>query len=435
MRKQRFLVIALILAAAIILPVFASAGEVTQITHWSWSNGACYGAAWELFTQKHPEYAGITYTFTSQGGSSQDMMQKIMLSYAAGSEVPDVIEMNFKLNPMLIESGVAADITEIIAPYKDKVPEYVWNSAMKDGRMYGIPLRGNSSMMLYREDLCTAAGIDMTTVKTWDDFFAAGNKFMQYYTARNEDIYWTTISPDKPCNLWGEIFFGQQDMGFFDENGECIVDTDPRAIDALKTIYRIYSEGLSTKLTDLTPSWYGALSEGKVGCILTAGWMTSIMMQNVPDADGLWRIAPYPTFASGKQSMQGTMGYTILTTDKKKQEIAARALLETAYDDETCYTLEEKTVTNMSLNIFMKNPPQSGSFEKLNAFFGGQNVKAVDMELLSNATLHKYTPAFAEVLNILNTEMAKAISDQKTIDEAIADMGKTIRQQVGLSKY
>ena len=435
MKRKTHLVIALVLVAALLLPLYATADEAMKITHWTWSTGAFYGTAWDMFMRDHPEYADIQYEFASQGGSSQDMLQKIMLSYAAGAEVPDVIEMNLKLNPMLIESGVAADITDLVMPYKDKVPEYVWNSAMKDGRMYAIPLRGNSSMMLYREDLCAAAGIDMSALKTWDDFFAAGNQFMEYTRAQGEDLYWTTISPDNPCGYWGEIMFGQQDMGFFDENGECIVDTDPKAIEALKTIYRIYSEGFATKLTDLTPSWYGALAEGKVACILVASWMPTIMMTNNPDGAGLWRVAPYPAFANGKQSMQGFLGFTILATDEKKQEIAARVLLETAFDDVKCYELEEKTVATLSLNIFAEHPPQSENNDKLNAYFGGQNVTQMDMAILSEATIHRYTPAFSEALNILSTEMAKAISDQKTIDEAIADMGKAIRQQIGTSKY
>ena len=428
----------LLLCLLSIFSVFASGTkdeQISEISHWTWSNGALYQAAWDVFIRENPEYSNVEYNFTSLGGSSQAMMQQIMLSYAAGAEVPDVIEMNFKLNPMLIESGVAADITEIMAPYKDKVPEFVWDSAMHDGRMYGIPLRGNSSMMLYRADLCEEAGIDMTAIKTWDDFFEAGKKFREYYLAKGEDIYWTTISADKPADYWGEILFGQQGIGFFDENGECIVDTDPRAIEAIKTIYRIHSEGFSTKLTDLTPSWYGALAEGKVGCVLSAGWLPSIMLNNVPDGAGLWRIAPYPTFSNGKQSMQGTMGYTILTTDKEKQKLVADVLLKTVFDDELCYELEDKTLTNFSLNIFEEKPPVSENTEKLNQYFGGQNVKQIDMEILSNALLHQYTPDFTEVLNIMNVEIAKTISGQKTIDQAISDMGSTIRQQIGTSKF
>lgn len=435
MKKLAAVFVALILMFASFGPVSAFA-EVKELTHWSWGNGATYGAAWELFVQKHPEYADVEYTFVSQGGSSQGMMKEIMLSYAAGAALPDVIEMNFKLAPMLIDDGVVADITDIVSEYKDKVPAYVWNSASKDGRMYGIPLRGNSSMMLYREDLCAAAGVDVSAIKTWDDFFAAGKQFQEYYNAKGEDVNWTTISAEKPCDYWGEILFGQQDIGFYDENGECTVDTDPQALEALKTIYRIYEEGFAMTLTDLTPSWYAALAEGKVGCILTAGWMPTILMQNVPDGAGMWRIAPYPTFANGNQSMQGTMGYCILTQDPEKAKLAAQVLIETAYDDEACYDLENKAVaTNMSLTVFANKPIQSEVIDGLNAYFGGQDVKGVDLQILNQATLHHYTPAFSETLSILNSEMSKAISGQKTVDEAITDMGKIIRQQIGTSKY
>lgn len=442
MKVQKRTILVVLLMISVCLYIFAAGAQETQettkvkeISHWTWSNGSCYGAAWDLFMEKHPEFADVKYNFTSQGGSSQSMMQQIMLSYAAGAEVPDIVEMNFKLNPMLVESGIAADITDLMKPYEGKVPKFVWESASHNGRMYGIPLRGNGSMMLYREDLTKAAGIDMTQIKTWDQYIDAGKKLRSFYAAKGQDVYMISISPDKPADYWGEIMLSQQGIGFFDENGECIVDTDPRIIKAIKTMYRFYETGIATKLTELTPSWYGALAEGNVATILLAGWMPTILMNNVPSGAGLWRIAPYPEFENGKQGMQGTMGYTILTQDKAKQELAARVLLETAYDDDEVYALESKSLANLSALVFEKNPPKSEAIDKLNNYFGGQNVKAIDLEILKDALLFDYTPDFVEVLGIISSELSKAISNQKTIDQAIADMGTIIRRQVGTSKY
>jgi multiple sugar transport system substrate-binding protein len=410
--------------------------KVEKVTHWSWSNGGYITYVWDAFKGKYPEYADVEFIFVSQGGSSQAMMQQIMLSYAAGAEIPDTIDMNFKLNPMLVESGVTADITEFIAPYKNKVPEFVWNAAMHDGRMYGIPMRGNGTMLFYREDLCLPAGIDVTKIKTWDDYFVAGEKFRAYYKAQGKDIYFATVPADKPADYLGEMIFSQLGIGYFDENGECILDTDPQAIEAIKTIYRLHETGIAAKLLDLTPSWYGALGEGSVGTFLTAGWMPSIMMNNVPAGAGLWRIAPWPVFSNGKQGMQGVTGITILSKDKAVQELTCRVITETSFDDTAVYETEAATLYNFSMNIFKtKYLNDDERIIKQNNYFGGQNVKELDMEILDNALLLKYTPHFTEVLSIMSTEISRAMSGQKSIDQAISDMGETVRQQIGTSKY
>jgi sorbitol/mannitol transport system substrate-binding protein len=51
-----------------------------------------------------------------------------------------------------------------------------------DGKMYGIPFYGESSMLMYRKDLLAAKGVTMPEHPTWDQV-AAGQGYRQVQRA------------------------------------------------------------------------------------------------------------------------------------------------------------------------------------------------------------------------------------------------------------
>lgn len=69
------------------------------------------------------------------------------------------------------------DLTDAIAPYKDNVVESRLDIYGKDGKYYGFPTHVGTTVAFYNDDLLKEAGIDYTTIKTWDDFKAAGVKY------------------------------------------------------------------------------------------------------------------------------------------------------------------------------------------------------------------------------------------------------------------
>ena len=59
------------------------------------------------------------------------------------------------------------------------------NLYSKDGDIYGLPTHVGATVAFYNTELLEEAGIDYTTIKTWDDFKEAGSK---YYEATGKHL-------------------------------------------------------------------------------------------------------------------------------------------------------------------------------------------------------------------------------------------------------
>jgi len=430
MKKLNILILAL--ACVLFLSFFISseaAPKVEKITYWTWSNPQYFEGMWRIFVKDFPEYKDIKLETRSVPGESIEMMKEIMISYASGAEIPDITETNFKLNPMLVANGVLAETTKYIEPYTDYLPKVVLESATYKGKIYGYPLRGNSSMAFYRKDILAEAGVDVKDIVTWDDYLEAGKKVR----ALNKDIYMLSIDPNKPGWNWDEIMLGQHGIGMFDkETGEVIVDKDG-ALESYRIIDKIAKSGIATYGKAWGASWWGAIKDNKIASLANvAGWMTSILANNAPDQAGKWVAAPYPVFANGKQSMQGVMGYNVFTRDKAKQDILGKLIQDVVFNKDNIYAYEKANAINFSLLFYKDNPPEMPLWEK---FYPGQEIKKLDLEILENALMHHYTPDYTEALNIVENQLSKCATGGKDIEVAVKDMAKEIKGKIGTSKY
>ena len=59
------------------------------------------------------------------------------------------------------------------------------NLYSSDGQVYGLPTHVGATVAFYNDELLEKAGIDYTTIVTWDDFQEAGDK---YYAATGKNL-------------------------------------------------------------------------------------------------------------------------------------------------------------------------------------------------------------------------------------------------------
>jgi lactose/L-arabinose transport system substrate-binding protein len=435
MKREKGLKVAILMLGISMCVSFATFAQskVTKVTFWTWSNTKTLQWVWDRYVADNPQYKDVQFEAHSTGGQAVDMMKNILVSYAAGAEIPDVVEMNFKLNSMLVANDIAADVTAYVQPYASMLPPEVLKSAQHNGKIYGFPLRGNSTMMLYRKDILEKAGVKPADLTTWAGFLAAGKKVTRNNKPNSDsNVYMLNVGPKTPGYVWGETFLGMHDLGFFDGSGNEIVDKDPGAIESFRLIDQFVKSGIATLVDDFTPQWYAALKDGKIATLVEAGWMPSILAQNVPDGAGKWVVTGYPTFATGKQSMQGIAGYTVFTKDKAKLDLICKAMVHTFFSEPVERDFEKDIAFNASLSFLAKTPPATPLLE---SFYPGQNIKKLDTDLLNQAVLFHYTPAFQAGYDILNTELSKTVTGQISIDDAIKAMGKDFQQKVGTSTF
>lgn len=110
-----------------------------------------------------------------------DQMSPKFLAAAGTGTAPDVIWVVTDYLGDAIHSGALADLNELFinawpeekrAAFKD----VFWDTTEVDGKQYGLFASRNYVPIIYRTDLFAEAGIDPTSIKTWDDFRDAAGK-------------------------------------------------------------------------------------------------------------------------------------------------------------------------------------------------------------------------------------------------------------------
>lgn len=142
---------------------------------------------WYQAENHEPEYSGRKAEFEEMFGITLNyeilgrdaMTKKLPTTLMAGTGFPDILEQNagdivgfMKGDDSQIPMVALNDFIDN-SPYKDQVLPSRYARYTKDGKIYGAPHDVHPIVFLYNEALWQDAGVDVTTIETWDDLLAA----------------------------------------------------------------------------------------------------------------------------------------------------------------------------------------------------------------------------------------------------------------------
>ena len=187
------------------------------------------------------------------------------------------------------------------APYKAKPYEQMQYS--KDGINYGVPFHVGACVMFYNTEILEEAGIDYTTIDTWDEFIEAG-----LIVKEKTGKYMTTAEGTRVNML--SAFLGEQGGDFVDENGVPNIVTE-EMYNALEMEKRMIDLGISRVSPGGKPDseeCYGWINSGEVASLAFPLWFMSRFVDYMPDVAGKIAIAPMPRFEEGQDRSAGVGG-------------------------------------------------------------------------------------------------------------------------------
>ena len=172
-----------------------------------------------------------------------DSVPKMMLEFSAGSGRYDVVEASSIHLQGFVGSNYIAPLDELAAKhgeYFDKadfVPSYLKPNLVQN-KLYGLPLFGESSFLMYRKDLFELYGIAVP--KSFDEVEAAAKKIKD---ASEGEIVGITMRGQQGIQgvyIWASYLWG---MGgsFLTEDGTSALDT-PEAIASLEKFAHVLRE-------------------------------------------------------------------------------------------------------------------------------------------------------------------------------------------------
>ncbi|NOY08518.1 MAG: extracellular solute-binding protein [Spirochaetes bacterium] len=175
------------------------------------------------------------------------------------------------------------------AAVKNIVKYAVSNATTKDGKIIAIPVDIAPAVMFYRKSLADKAGVDLSGVKSWDEYIKTGRKLT---VDKNGDGKIDQYALTSPESVW-EIPLNGGKGGWFDKNGN-VLEPKERFINVLNLVKKIREAGIDADLDAWSQSWLASFKTGLVATHFSGAWWGGALRTWVaPKEKGDWRVA-YP---------------------------------------------------------------------------------------------------------------------------------------------
>jgi arabinosaccharide transport system substrate-binding protein len=190
------------------------------------------------------------------------------------------------------------------------------------GRIFGLPHDVHPVLLAYRSDIVEAAGIDLSTVETWDDFFAAMAPLMKDNDGNGEpDRYALSFWPTHLDNI--EVLLLQGGGTLFDEQDRPVIDT-PRNAELLAKMvsWCVGPERVAVDIDDFSATGHQQRVDGYAIAYLAPDWMCGIWKMHVPKLAGTVKVMALPAFEPGGRRTS-VRGGTVLGIPKDSPDVDA----------------------------------------------------------------------------------------------------------------
>jgi len=357
-----------------------------------------------------------------------DIGAKLQNTLITGSDVPDGVFLDDQL-----VAGYADhlwDLSDVLAPYVDDIAQQKVDVNSQNGGIYGVPFDLDPGMLFYNATALEAAGIDATTIETYDDLLDAARAFK------------AAVPDAGPIHLEQSPFLGQLQLEMYaSQQGTAIADADgelqldsPEYEQILTFLDTVSKDGLGTRAEYLSPTDIETLDSGKQVFYPWSIWFDFAPQQLLENTSGDWRAMPLPAWEDGG-ARSGAMGGAsfILPKDGENSELAW-LFYEFLMFDEAGYTAVwgPNDVYPEGLNTSIPSylpaaDPTKPLFQPVDAF-GGQDLWAVATEAGAQIPGGYPTPTWwAGAVDYLGNNLQLMLDGQLTPRQVIDESTEQIQ--------
>jgi lactose/L-arabinose transport system substrate-binding protein len=297
-----------------------------EIVIWDRS-GDLYEVFDAVIAKFNVKYPGVTVRH-----EAVDISAKLQNTLITGTDVPDGVFLDDAY-----VSGYADylwDLGDVLAPYLGDIAKQKVDVNTVDGGIYGVPYDLDPGLLFYNTVALEEAGIDATTISTYDDLLAAAKKYQEHRPSA------------KPIHLEQGAWLGQLQLEMYanqlstsiaDADGQLRLDS-PEYLKILSWLDEVAKQGLGTRAEYLTPSDIGALEARDEVFYPWAIWFDFAPQQQLPETSGEWRAMELPAWEAGGARGGAMGGSSFILPKQGKNSQLAWLFYEFLMFDETGYT-------------------------------------------------------------------------------------------------
>lgn len=400
--------------------------DQTDLTWMSWGHARPQEIRQEALETAFPKLAEKYNIEPVIGGKDVGaVVEKMRLGLAANDNLPDIFQTSSMYFPEMAASGVLADVSSIYDKYEGQLLEGMKELCTYDGKQYAFPYCENTLVWIYRTDVFEDAGIDVSTIKTMDDFIAAGTQLREKYPhaymhAGNVTDIANTFTWCAPGN----------DTKMIDGEGNYIFKDEESTQALLADMKKLYDSGLVYDVAAWTPDWEQGFANGKIVSYLTCNWFkdAAFLPTYAPDTAGKWGVVTWPEIGGGKGGSENGGAMIMVLKDSPNKDAAIEVLESLCFTKEgnlAMYEASEHSLTPVMIEAY--NDPVVAAGD---AFFGNVFWKG-ELESMGCYKSMDFTPAAALESKILMPYIEKYLMGELSMEDALSQATSDMEIQIG----
>ena len=276
------------------------------------------------------------------------------------------------------------------------------------GHIFGLPHDVHPAMLLYRADLVEAAGIDVSKIETWDDYFRILRPLMQDLDGDGRvDRFLLNASPTSI--YYQEVLLLQAGGRMFDEMNQPTLNepVNARIIARLATWYAGPGH-VASEITLGGASSMRLVREGYVVGLLAPDWFAGSIRTSLPDMAGKFKVMPLPAWEKGGRRtsvLGGTMlGITKAGRTPEDAWAFAKQLYLSPATAQRLYE-EARIVTPIKANW------SQSFYDVPDPYFCGQAIGRMYIRLAPDVPLRPSSPYYGLAQQLLNQSVSQLCTD------------------------
>lgn len=361
----------------------------------------------------------------------RSMHDRLLAAFLSGLGVPDLAEVEISHSGKFFKG--AEDEVQFI-DLRERLGRGGWLGRVVRsrfepysyfGRIYGVPHDLHPAVLIYRDDLWRQYGIDLSTIETWDQFVAAGQKVMAAQGS-NPQHYPIALYQSGEFNDF-MILLAEHGGSVFDKEGNLTLDS-PAAAETMQfysDLFNRYQIAFAKYTTG--PPMYAALKDGVIMSMMSPDWDVGNIKKFVPEGEGRWRARPLPRFAAGgfrTASLGGTM--IGITRACRHQDLAWELLQFLYFDRASLVKRYESTGILPPLRDVWADPV----FDQPDPYFGGQRIGKLYQELAGELPAVHLGPYWAETSELVKNAIYSCTAGRASPAEALRSIAAEVRKQM-----
>lgn len=401
----------------------AEGNEKVKLVVWIWETAKDgLDLNMEAFQAKYPN---IEIEFQTM--KSTDLYSKYLITSSTGDAIPDIITVESTNLSQIVQIDSLLDITDRVAPYKDKMSAYKWKDATKDDKVYAMPWDSGPVVMFYRNDLFAKAGLPTAPeevaqkIQTWDDYYEAAKLIKEKTGAMMYGDSKTNSS-----NRMFESMMWQRGLWYFDDQGNVAVDS-PEIKESADFLIKMQNEGLVFDARANTDPWGNAIRDGKIATVVGGSWHDAIIENQYSPADkGKWSVTMMPKWSKDDKYAGANQGGANLAINKNSEHPEeAWQFIEFMLGSEES---QVKMMTDAGLFPAMLLS-DNASLEEPSEYFNNEPIRKVYANSLANTYPLAYTSDFPMANKLMTDVWAKVFLNNVSSEKALNEMAVELRSK------